>query len=863
LEIHRIVWDPAHEADLRRSIEAEARPRRAEEETIWLDYSLEGDRIKLMAYLTGEQDKTVKHVEELPYREDEVKRLVEQVDQCLNEVDRRGRAKKEVIGQLRETGRRLHALLLPEGIKALSGKVPKQLVLQLDDRLINIPWELLHDGDEFLCLKYSMGRLVSTSQEVLAPMRPIDKGAVNMLVIADPRGDLSASGTEGKAIKDELNKKSERISVELRSKETTREFLQTNLPDYDLFHYAGHSDYVGEDPSQSGLLLADGKLESERLLDLARQKPLPSLVFTNACQSGRTESWRSGEHLFGLANAFLVAGVRHYIGSAIDIFDRSSAAFAQAFYDQLMQKQPIGEALRQARLKTISRYGEETLTWATYVLYGDPSFQYFRLPESMAVPLARGMESRLRRTVLSRPFLAVLAVLVIAGLLTYRWWTGSQQGIQTAERGFNLIHVGRVAEAEALFQSFKGEGAIYHQGMTAVYLNRGHLQQAEEAFLVAQQNQPDDPYLKVAQGHLALGKGKLEEAEMAYKQAMRLETMASWQIAECHLGLGRVFLSRGAFYESVEELDQALALEPSLIQAYTAKGLAMERMGKLRGAMAQYEKGNEINSNDPISALLYQRTREQVASLEETERRAHVDALVEDLIKAYREGPRPVEREDEWSSIPLNMFFLDLESRGQPSPVEGEDAFISEYLARDVTASGRVHRVERALLDRLLEELKLSSSELADPETALRLGKILSAHILATGTILRYRGQLQVNLRAIDTETTRVVATATGTCELGDDPGGSLGSLAQEFSGGISSAYPIRGRVTEVRDGEVVLNVGSSVGVVPGMRIQVREEDVRGIELEVKEVQERSCTAVYAEEAGPPKTGWRVEEVRT
>ncbi len=36
----------------------------------------------------------------------------------------------------------------------------------------------------------------------------------------------------------------------------------------------------------------------------------------------------------------------------------------------------MGEALRQARHVIIREYGEETIAWAGYLLYGDPTFNY-------------------------------------------------------------------------------------------------------------------------------------------------------------------------------------------------------------------------------------------------------------------------------------------------------------------------------------------------------------------------------------------------------------------------------------------------------------------------------------------------------
>jgi CHAT domain/Domain of unknown function (DUF4384) len=107
---------------------------------------------------------------------------------------------------------------------------------------------------------------------------------------------------------------------------------------------------------------------------------MPALVFANACQTGRTgesdQGAECGERVYGLASAFLLAGVRHYIGSFCDIRDEAGGVFAQGFYGALAQGSGVGIALRQARLASIDRFGEAQLNWASYMLYGAPHFEF-------------------------------------------------------------------------------------------------------------------------------------------------------------------------------------------------------------------------------------------------------------------------------------------------------------------------------------------------------------------------------------------------------------------------------------------------------------------------------------------------------
>jgi hypothetical protein len=112
---------------------------------------------------------------------------------------------------------------------------------------------------------------------------------------------------------------------------------------------------------------------------------MPMVVFSNACQSGHTGAWDGdAAQVFGLANAFLTAGVRHYVGTQWEIVDGQSALFAAEFYRHLTDGKAIGAAVRHARAAVVERAGETALAWASYVLYGDPDVRPLHRPEQKA-----------------------------------------------------------------------------------------------------------------------------------------------------------------------------------------------------------------------------------------------------------------------------------------------------------------------------------------------------------------------------------------------------------------------------------------------------------------------------------------------
>lgn len=107
---------------------------------------------------------------------------------------------------------------------------------------------------------------------------------------------------------------------------------------------------------------------------------MPLLVFSNGCHSGQFTG--SQDSVFGPAHAFLMAGVRHYIGTFWELVDGQGAQFARHFYLDLSRGATVGAAVRNARNRVIAESGEAELAWAAYVLYGDPEHAPIQKQES-------------------------------------------------------------------------------------------------------------------------------------------------------------------------------------------------------------------------------------------------------------------------------------------------------------------------------------------------------------------------------------------------------------------------------------------------------------------------------------------------
>ena len=82
---------------------------------------------------------------------------------------------------------------------------------------------------------------------------------------------------------------------------------------------------------------------------------------------------------------------------------------------------------------------------------------------------------------------------------------------------------------------------------------------------------------------------------------------------------------------------------------------------------------------------------------------------------------------------------------------------IQDLLVTELASSAQVRVVDRAHLQAVMDEQKIARDQLADPATQVRLGKILNAHFLITGSLITDgKSQLQMTARTIDVETSVV-----------------------------------------------------------------------------------------------------------
>ncbi|KAH6889270.1 TPR domain-containing protein [Thelonectria olida] len=172
------------------------------------------------------------------------------------------------------------------------------------------------------------------------------------------------------------------------------------LDDCKIFHFAGHGRTDVLNPAKSSLLLSDGPLTIESLLETSLPRRTPFLAYLSACGTGQVRQdglVDEGLHLMG---AFQVAGFKNVIGTLWQVHDRSCMDIAAMTY-QWIQKHGLSggsvseglhHAIRRLRsqwlldndtrasrrgkqdrsgdLRNVVLYEDEPLYWVPYVHFG-------------------------------------------------------------------------------------------------------------------------------------------------------------------------------------------------------------------------------------------------------------------------------------------------------------------------------------------------------------------------------------------------------------------------------------------------------------------------------------------------------------
>ncbi len=160
---------------------------------------------------------------------------------------------------------------------------------------------------------------------------------------------------------------------------------------------------------------------------------------------------------------------------------------------------------------------------------------------------------------------------------------------------------------------------------------------------------------------------------------------------------------------------------------------------------------------------------------------------------------------------------------------------VTEKLIIQLVNLRRFRVIERSALDKIMEEQKLGLTGFVDEETAIKVGKLAGADVIILGSINMQVGFVKVSARGIDTETSVLIVAKEA--DSGNTNIETIENLVEQVAVDIYNDLPlVEGIVMEVEDNQIILSIGSNVGVRKGTKCVAYKEGKKYYHPVTKEV---------------------------
>ncbi|MEM8641079.1 MAG: tetratricopeptide repeat protein [Cyanobacteria bacterium P01_G01_bin.54] len=225
------------------------------------------------------------------------------------------------------------------------------LAIAAAERLANLPWEVLHDGTDFLVNQLPTVVPVrwvrpenATGEMALGWAEQPDNRALNVLFMAtEPEGapSLSFEAEEGRILTATARQPLNLTVEESGCLEELAAVIQASPEPFDVFHLTGHAG-LREEGARFATETATGQLYPASGRDLAQvwSGKLPRLLFVSGCHTGQSLSATPS-----LAEALIQCGAGAVLGWGQSVLDRDATAAAAELYKGLAAGLTVTTAL--------------------------------------------------------------------------------------------------------------------------------------------------------------------------------------------------------------------------------------------------------------------------------------------------------------------------------------------------------------------------------------------------------------------------------------------------------------------------------------------------------------------------------------
>jgi TolB-like protein len=151
---------------------------------------------------------------------------------------------------------------------------------------------------------------------------------------------------------------------------------------------------------------------------------------------------------------------------------------------------------------------------------------------------------------------------------------------------------------------------------------------------------------------------------------------------------------------------------------------------------------------------------------------------------------------------------------------------LHDNLINSLVNQNRFQVVDRDQLDKILLEQKISRTQLVDRDTALKLGKLVAARSVVTGSIIESRKGIEIVARMIDTETSMIIETEDVYDEAKDLL--SLKKLSEGLAIKFHKKFPLLdGNVVQLKGNVIFTDLGADKVKLNRRLIIYREELIK------------------------------------
>ena len=418
--------------------------------------------------------------------------------------------------------------------------------------------------------------------------------------------------------------------------------------------------------------------------------------------------------------------------------------------------------------------------------------------------------------------------------------------------GFVLTAEGKLDDAAAEFGKIESGG-----GLAKVAYEQGDYQKAID---IADAH-PGDGYAQTIKAQALIKLGKAGDAAQAL-EAAQSGAAYDWQQAEAVNTQGRILHQSGDTDAAIKNYQQAVALDPYNVIALSNEGAAQREKGDLAAAEAVLERASSIRADDMTTVLLKQ-VQKELEEANDVKRGELIRGQIADLKARFDEmkASGKATPADVWSTRPLVLAFLPSRNQGNVFfDRAGTDIVLQREIETRLQGDDRCSVVERSMLDQLLQELNLGSSDLASADTQRRLGQVLSAGLLGFIEYVQSAAGTTMYVRLVDTETTSITMQASQPVDE-NNPSAVAEAVVTKILDEAVNGRELKGLIADASDeNAVIINLGKKHGVnvgdtfiavkdgapveVGGRVIAVKQEPAAKLEVTTAEEEYAICKVV-------------------